>query len=656
MYSRLAHRTSVRGLLLVVLLMLIGSADKPTGSMLASAHLRPVPVAPTLLAQLAEGASARVIVDLALPLDLAAQDEQSVAQRQARIAGLQARVSARLVGSHIQAHARFENVPALVLAVDQIGLATLAADPAVAAISADRPLFLSLDQSTPLIGATSAWAAGYTGSGQAVAVLDSGVDGQHPLLSGKVVAEACYSSSFDTITSLCPGGATESTASGSAQPCDASLNGCAHGTHVAGIVAGKQLRVADRYDLAGVAPQAQIIAIQVFSRYLHCGNETGDDCIIAYSSDLIKALERVYALRSDYTIAAVNMSLGGSQGYPTSCDNEIPALTTTISNLRNAGIATVIASGNSGYANAIAFPACISSAISVGATTTSYAGIADEVASFSNSSSLLSLLAPGYAIYSAIPGPGYGYMAGTSMATPHVAGAWAVLKQAQPGASVAEVLTALQSTGKPITAVRSGYPDCTRPRIQLDAALTLLRGQPDPTASPTATASPSPTATASPSPTATASPSPTATASPSPTATASPSPTASPTLTTGDELDIESPSGELGGPGSYFSLVAHGFAPNQLLHILVNDHIVLRLTADAQGIARFVLFFSAATPPGSYTISVQQTTPDAQPAHFASAAIVIHIDRQAALLPCPEDPALPQANALPVVYLPAVVR
>ena len=101
-----------------------------------------------------------------------------------------------------------------------------------------------------------------------------------------------------------------------------------------------------------------------------------------------------------------------------------------IDNLRSIGIATVIASGNSGIPFAISSPACISSAVSVGSTNKD-----DTVSAFSNVASFLSLFAPGDSITSSVTGGTYASESGTSMATPHVAGAWAVLHQAAPTAS-----------------------------------------------------------------------------------------------------------------------------------------------------------------------------------------------------------------------------
>jgi hypothetical protein len=174
---------------------------------------------------------------------------------------------------------------------------------------------------------------------------------------------------------------------------------------------------------------------------------------------------------NSYQIASVNISIGGGR-FTSNCDSDFSKapydLKTPIDNLRAAGIATVIASGNESYTNAISFPACISSAVSVGSTTKS-----DIVSSFSNSASFLDLLAPGSSIYSSVPGGGYEYLNGTSMAAPHVAGAWAVLKQAKPAAGVAEVLNALKSTGKAVTDTRNGI---TKPRIQVNTALAALIG------------------------------------------------------------------------------------------------------------------------------------------------------------------------------------
>ena len=101
---------------------------------------------------------------------------------------------------------------------------------------------------------------------------------------------------------------------------------------------------------------------------------------------------------------------------------------------------------------ALASPACISSAVSVGSTDDgSYGTTKDLVSDFSNSSPELDLLAPGRWITSSIPGGNFLPYPGTSMAAPHVAGAWAILKSKAPDASVEQVLSVLKQTGVPIT-------------------------------------------------------------------------------------------------------------------------------------------------------------------------------------------------------------
>jgi len=159
------------------------------------------------------------------------------------------------------------------------------------------------------------------------------------------------------------------------------------------------------------------------------------------------------------------MSLGGGS-FAAPCDGE--PYKPIIDNLRAAGIATVVAAGNSGQTAALTSPACISSAISVGATTDT-----DQVAAFSNAASFLSLFAPGDTITSSVPGGGFEAFSGTSMAAPHVAGGWALLRQAQPGSTVDEVLDALSATGVPVTDIRPGG-SVTRPRIRLLDALVAL--------------------------------------------------------------------------------------------------------------------------------------------------------------------------------------
>ncbi len=370
-------------------------------------------------------------------------------EQRSRLQSVQKQLEQRVQGTSSKVHHHFRTVPFSAMEVDANGLARLKASADVQTIEEDRLAAPSLLQSTQVVNAPTAWGKGMDGSGWAVAVLDTGVDKTHAFLSGKVVAEACFSSNTAQSMSLCPGYVASTTDPGSGLPCTQAA-GCDHGTHVAGIAAGRG--AAD--GSSGVARGADLIAIQVFSFFPDQVN------VLSWTSDQIKALEQVYAWRQTYKIAAVNMSLGGGT-YSAICDASQTAMKAAIDNLRAAGIATVIAAGNSGYTSAISAPACISSAISVGATCDgadgSYCALGtDTIAGYSNIANFVSLLAPGSLITSSVPGGGYGAKNGTSMAAPHVAGAWAVLKKAQPDISVTDALAHLRNTGRSVNDTRTG--------------------------------------------------------------------------------------------------------------------------------------------------------------------------------------------------------
>jgi len=327
-----------------------------------------------------------------------------------------------------------------------------------------------LASSAQVIGAPTAWTRGYDGAGRVVVVLDTGVETTHPFFSspGKIVAEACFSTNDgEDVISFCPNESNSAIGPGSGVNCPANVSNCWHGTHVAGIAVGNNGSGPD----IGIGRGAGLVSIQVYSRFNAASSCPGSNpCALSFPSDQIEALEHVLELQETLAIAAVNLSLGGS-GYTDQeqCDQEQAARKEAIDNLRGVGIASIIASGNAGQKNALYTPACISSAISVGATTD-----ADAVSSFSNVASFLDLLAPGSAINSSVLGGGVASMNGTSMAAPHVAGAWAVLRQSAPEATVDEILAALRDTGTVVDDQRSGGNITDMRRINLDQALEVF--------------------------------------------------------------------------------------------------------------------------------------------------------------------------------------
>lgn len=354
--------------------------------------------------------------------------------------------------------------PLTVIELNADQLRRLIAAGLISDIIEDVPVPTTLQDSIPLINADDAAKLGATGAGQTIAILDTGVAAAHPFFGGRVVAEACFSSNSVATgaTTVCPGGVTSSTAAGSAAPC--ANAGCNHGTHVAGIAAGNDGK------RRGTAPQANIIAIQVFSLFTDspggpqtCANAMRPSpCILTFTSDQIRGLQRVFDLRNTFSIASVNMSLGG--GNFATCDTD--SRKALVDQLRTARIATVISSGNGSSSTGVGAPGCISTAITVGNTTKT-----DTVAASSDSAPVLDLLAPGTNITSSVPGGGFAVMSGTSMAAPHVAGAVAALRSRRPDLTVDQIENALESTGVPITDPRNKL---VRPRINLEAALQAV--------------------------------------------------------------------------------------------------------------------------------------------------------------------------------------
>lgn len=390
----------------------------------------------------------RVMVEVAAP-DLSLLGPVGEAVERLTVATTVDRLSEEAVGS-VDVVREYTSIPHFAAEVDSEGLAALEADPDVVSVVPDTPRYASLAESIPIVEADAAWADGYEGSGQTVAIIDSGVDGAHPMLSGKVTQEACFSVGSD-----CPNGFSTQTGAGSGVPCV----GCPdneHGTHVAGIAAG------DGPTLDGVARSASVFSIMagsVETAPAICG--ILPSCLVFWDSDLVAGLDHVYSRLGTVDVAAVNMSIGGGL-YTANCDLLVPALTSAVDRLKNAGVAVVVSAGNDGSVTSLSFPACVSSTVSVGSSTD-----ADTRSSFSNAGPELDVFAPGSLIRSSVPGGGYQTWNGTSMAAPHVTGAFALFKDADPAATPNGILSALKSTGVPIAVVAGR----TAPRIRIGTAL-----------------------------------------------------------------------------------------------------------------------------------------------------------------------------------------
>ena len=386
--------------------------------------------------------------------------------QRAGIAAAQAQMAGAL--SNAKNMREFDTIPFMAMTVSPDDLARMMTMPGVTSIQEDVPVPPTMDDTVLLTEASSLWKKRHRGSGAVVAVLDTGTRYQHHAFnrsgSSKIIGSACFSSNTGISSSVCPNGQEEmvSNTDGTAGPnCDNSVSGCDHGTHVAAIAAGSQR------GNHGMAHHSDILSVQVFSRFdgsTYCGSSSA--CVLSYTSDQIAGLEQVLTwVNSGVNVASVNMSLGGGRHY-SHCDFD--SRKAIIDNLKAAGVATVIASGNNGYGDSVGAPSCISTAVTVGSTTKS-----DSMSSFSNHDQIVDVLAPGSSIRAASAGGARNaltFKSGTSMATPHVAGAFALLKAAVPGSTPDEIERALKCTGRQI--VDNNTP---KPRVSMKLAYDFLK-------------------------------------------------------------------------------------------------------------------------------------------------------------------------------------
>lgn len=308
-------------------------------------------------------------------------------------------------------------------------LAQLAAIPAVKWIEFDLPIQAHRLQGGNLMRAHEfRTSLGATGSGVAVAIVDSGVSVSSPELSTRVTVQGDFTGTAGSGT----------------------VDGTGHGTAVAGIVAGT---------VGGMAPQATIWALKVFDG---AGN-TQESWILA-------ALDAAYQQRNNYGgLDVVNMSLGAPGPYNSDCDSAFPAWAAKVNQLVNAGIPVIVSSGNDTHSTGVGTPACLSNAISVGAVYDANIGsisfsppnacsdsstAADKITCYSNSGVPLDMLAPSHCAETV--GPEGVCFGGTSASAPYVSGVVAQILSLAPGTTPTQLKAALQASGIQITDPRNG--------------------------------------------------------------------------------------------------------------------------------------------------------------------------------------------------------
>src|SRR3989344_2679669 len=306
------------------------------------------------------------------------------------------------------------------------GLDSLRQNENVEKIIFNTILHPTLDTSAPQINANDVWnlsVGGYniTGAGETICMIDTGIDTDHDAFKDKILNQYCY-------CSLSGGCCTGSTSEASTAEDDQG-----HGTHTAGIAAG------NLSTYTGIAKDAKIVAIKV------CNNASSASC---GTDDVISAIEWCTNNATKYNISVISMSLGGGGPYNSYCNTDDTAMTASIDAAVQQNISVVIASGNNGFTNGISFPACVQNATPVGAVNDN-----DEINY--NRGTILEILAPGVSITAPYNTGGTETLSGTSMSTPHVSGAIALLKQYwrlanRPTLSPDEIEHQLTITGKQI--------------------------------------------------------------------------------------------------------------------------------------------------------------------------------------------------------------
>lgn len=322
---------------------------------------------------------------------------------------------------------RFHSYTALTRLLSQSG---------IKGVYENKQLHPVLASSLPLINQPVVAGAGEQGNGTTVVVIDTGVDIANPAF-GACTAANTPSNNCRVVVSN--------------DLVSPAFSDHSHGTNVSAIV-------------LGVAPLSKVAMLNVF------GSNGG-----AFDSDILTGINWAISNKSTYNIVAINLSLGDGQAYSSTCpSNSVGgAESSAIARAKNAGISVVVAAGNEARAAALSSPACAPDAISVGAVYDSNLGgvstgvctdnstAPDQIACFSNRANYMTLFAPGVFVTA-----GDITESGTSQATPHVAGALAVLRSTFPSETLAQILTRLTSTGAPINFTSNAIA-VTKPRINL---------------------------------------------------------------------------------------------------------------------------------------------------------------------------------------------
>ena len=309
----------------------------------------------------------------------------------------------------------------------------------------------TLRESLHLINQPDVREMGHGGEGTSVAVLDTGVDYMRKTFGNCHLArKGTYHPGGNCKVVFAKDFSSEMRIGRYVPKDDGHLDDDNHGTNVAGII-------------SNIAPRTKIISLDVFTKY-----KRGEEVFNTASTiDIIHALDWVVENKEKYNIVAANLSLGDSSEHGKDCSKQEYHYGEIFKKVLEAGVIPVVAAGNEGLASKVGSPACVKSALTVGSVTDT----TDRVSRFSNGGALVDILAPGESIRAA------GIrMSGTSQATPHVAGAIAVLKGQNilPKENTKDIINALKENAPLVTDYRTGMKF---PRLDLLESVKLAEGQ-----------------------------------------------------------------------------------------------------------------------------------------------------------------------------------
>ncbi|MFP6630218.1 MAG: S8 family serine peptidase, partial [Myxococcota bacterium] len=378
-------------------------------------------------------------------------------RRRSRIRARQERARSALPRNSFKLRRRYRNLSGMAGWARVDAVAALERHPEVERVYLDRRIEVAMNEGVALLGSDLIVAAGFTGQGVNIGLVDTGIDTDHIHLADALVAEECFCDNDPVVgVGCCPNGGETQSGPGAAE------DDSGHGTGMAGVMTSA------RPGRNGIAPNAGIVAVRVLSA---AGGGT--------TSDIDAGLDWILTNHAALDIRVVNMSLSDQGEYDDEEDFPCSGSITSeaIADLVAAGVTVFAASGNNGYDDGLSFPACIPDAISVGgvydvdlASVTwpcldppacsescfDMPVLADDFVCQTNAGPLLDVLAPNWHTRTLALDDSNATLGGTSISSAYASGEAALLLSVDPTLTPAAIRTLLSDHGNSVTNPEDG--------------------------------------------------------------------------------------------------------------------------------------------------------------------------------------------------------